>query len=87
MSVLISLHISLYCDNKNVISTATNHAFHERTKRIEVNCHLTHLEYIVKKIALTYILSKEQVNDVFKKAQTIPQFCYFLSKLSVFDPP
>jgi len=59
---------------------------HERTKHVEVSCHVTRLKYTVKKIVLPYIPSKEQVVDVFTKAQTISQFRYFLSKLSVFYP-
>ena len=54
MSVLIPLHIPLYCDNKSTISVVINSVFHERTKRIEVDCHVTCLEYTDKKIVLPY---------------------------------
>ena len=57
----------LYCDNKSVISIATNRAFHERTKHIEVDYHMTFLEYTDKKISLPYISFKERVADVFTK--------------------
>ena len=87
MSVMIPLHIPLYFDNKSVISIASNIVFHERTKHIKVDYHMTRLEYTTKKIALSYIPSKVQVADVFTKAQTISQLLYFLSKLLVFDPP
>lgn len=46
---------------------ATNHLFPEQTKHIEVDCHVTHMGYTVKKIALPQIHSKEQVVDVFTK--------------------
>jgi len=84
---LYSTSYPIYYDNRSVISIATNLVFQERTKHIEVvDCHVTRLEYTPKKIVLPYIPSKEQVDDVFTKAQTIPQF-HYLSKLSIFYPP
>jgi len=59
MSVLILLHILLYCDNKSVISIAINFVLHERTKVIEDDCHMTRVEYTAKKIVFAYIPSKE----------------------------
>jgi len=55
MSVLIPPHISLYCDNKSTISSATNSVFDVQTKHIEVDCYVTHQEYIANKIFLPYI--------------------------------
>ena len=87
MNVLIPLHIPLYCDNTNVIFIVTNIVFYERTKHIEVNCHVTSLEYTVKKIVLFYISFKKQVGDVFTKALSVPLFHNFLFKLPVFVIP
>jgi len=67
MSVLIPLHIHLYCDNKSVISITTNLVLYERNNHIEVDCHVIRLKYTAKKIVLPYIPSKEQAIDIFTK--------------------
>jgi len=40
IGVLIPPRVPLYYDNQSTISIESNHMFHERTKYIEVNCHV-----------------------------------------------
>ncbi|KAL5559468.1 hypothetical protein UlMin_035679 [Ulmus minor] len=47
MGVSLSHPTPMYCDNKSAIQIAHNSVFHERTKHIEIDCHLTchHLKH------------------------------------------
>ena len=50
--------IPMYYDNKSIIATASNLVFHDRTKHIKFDCHITRPEYEKDKITLLYVLSK-----------------------------
>jgi hypothetical protein len=47
MRVFFSHPTPMYCNNQSSIQIAHNSVFHERTKHIEIDCHLTrhHLKY------------------------------------------
>ena len=87
IGIPIETPIPMHCDNKSAIAIASNPVFHNRTKHIDVDCHITRQAYEKKIISLPYTPSSSQLADFFTKAQTSPQFRLLLSKLSVYDPP
>ena len=86
MSVLIPPHISLYCDNKStsLVPQIPCSMFKQSILKLIVM-------WLIRNTSLIrfffHIFLHRASGWCFHKAQTIPQFRYFLSKLPVFDPP
>jgi hypothetical protein len=77
----------LLSDSTWAINIACDPVKHELTKHIGVDAHFTRSQVQDCVVALQYVPSEFQLADFFTKAQTRAHHQFYLSKLSVIDPP
>jgi hypothetical protein len=85
--VSVSMLTRLLSDSTRAISIAHDPVKHELTKHVSVDAYFTRSQVQGGVVALQYVPSELQLTDFFKKAQTHAHHQFYLSKLSVVDPP
>ncbi|XP_019155737.1 PREDICTED: uncharacterized protein LOC109152493 [Ipomoea nil] len=85
LQITITESIPIFCDNKSAIAIGENHVFHERTKHIEIDCHVVRQKVCEGLIKLMAVSTLQQTADGFTKALPKILFDNFHDKLGIRD--
>jgi hypothetical protein len=78
---------TLWCDNLGALALASNLVYHAHTKHIEMDYHFIREKVVNKDVHTCYLLTIDQIADIFTKGITSHRFLFLRDKLRVCSTP